>query len=375
MKKKLYFFILSFLIALLLNFHFKRIAKAYQDTLITSYLTEINAVTAVVLDGTTGKVLYAKNPDLKIPPASTVKLITAMVVLDKLNPSQKIVISKTAAETPSVSPYLYEGEVYTVRDLLYLSLMKSSNQAAVALAEAVAGSEEAFAILMNKKALELNLKNSYFVSASGLPHPGQYTTAYELAIVMYEALKYPLIKEIINTPVKIITSQNNRILVIKNTNKLLEDEEIKDMVLGGKTGFTRASRHCLVNAVKLKDRLLIVSLLGAPNREALWNDSKNLIKFASLVLDGKAQPVYFTTVVYSHLLTSDRLGSPYKKLANKTKLSNKVKANKNLAKSKTSYKKVAKVSSSKSKTVTVKNKKTTKTKVIAKSKKTVKRAS
>lgn len=374
MTKKAYFFIINFLIILLSHLHFK-IAEAYEDIL-TSHLTEINAITAVVLDGTTGKVLYAKNPDLKIPPASTVKLITAMVVLDKLNPSQKVVISKTAAETPSVSPYLYEGEVYTVRDLLYLSLMKSSNQAAVALAEAVAGSEEAFATLMNKKALELNLKNSYFVSASGLPHPGQYTTAYELAIVMYEALKYPLIKEIINTPVKIITSQNNRILVIKNTNKLLEDEEIKDMILGGKTGFTRASRHCLVNAVKLKDRLLIISLLGVPNREALWNDSKNLIKFANLVLDGKAKPVYFTTVVYSHLLTSDqKLGSPYKKLAKKIKLSKKTKADKKLAKSKTSYKKVARVSSSKSKIVAEKDKKTIKSKVIAKSKKTVKRAS
>lgn len=369
MKKRSYFFIAGFLMILLLHLSF-RVAEAYEDTL-TSHLTEISAVTAVVLDGTTGKILYAKNPDLKIPPASTVKLVTAMVVLDKLNPSQKIVISKTAAETSSVSPYLYEGEVYTVKDLLYLSLMKSSNQAAVALAEAVAGSEEAFAILMNKKALELNLKNSYFVSASGLPHPGQYTTAYELAIIMYEALKYPLIKEIINTPVKIIISQNNRILVIKNTNKLLEDEEVKDMILGGKTGFTRASRHCLVNAVKLKDRLLIISLLGVPNREALWNDSKNLIKFANLVLDGKTKPVYFTTVVYSHLLTSDqRLGSTYKKLAKKTRLSKKSKTDKKLAKNKTSYKKIAKVSSSKSKTVAKKT-----TKVIAKSKKTVKRAS
>lgn len=372
MKKVIYFLFLWLVGVIFFSFN---LVKAYEENLV-SQLTEVSAVTAVVLDGTTGKVLYAKNPDLKIPPASTVKLLTAMVVLDKLNPSQKVVISKTAAETPSVSPYLYEGEVYTVKDLLYLALMKSSNQAAVALAEAVAGSEEAFAVLMNKKAFELNLKNSHFVSASGLPHPGQYTTAYDLAIIMYEALKYPLIKEIINTPVKIVTSQNNRILVIKNTNKLLEDEEIKDLVLGGKTGFTRASRHCLVSAVKVKDRLVLISLLGAPNRDSLWSDSKNLVKFASLVLEGKAQPVYFTTVVYSHLFTSSsKLNLSRKPFLYKTKISkNKTNINKTLAKNKV-YKNNQKIAKVKNKKKVLAKTQPSKNKFIAKYKKSNKRSS
>ncbi|MBZ4681924.1 D-alanyl-D-alanine carboxypeptidase family protein [Thermodesulfobacterium sp.] len=264
-------------------------------------LSEISAITAVTLDATTGKVLFAKNPNLKIPPASTVKLVTAMVVLDKLSLNKKVTISKTAAETPSVAPLLKEGEVYTVKDLLYLMLMKSSNQAAVALAEEVAGSEENFTFYMNRKAKELGLKNSHFTSASGLPAPGQYTTAYELSLILYHALKYPLIKEIIHTPTKIIASENGRVLVLKNTNNLLEDPEVKNYVLGGKTGFTRASKHCLVTASQVNNHLIITSVLGAPSRESLWRDSKELIKFSRLVLENKAEPLYLTTVVTSQI--------------------------------------------------------------------------
>ncbi|QER42169.1 D-alanyl-D-alanine carboxypeptidase [Thermodesulfobacterium sp. TA1] len=312
-------------------------------------LTEISAVTAVTLDATTGKVLFAKNPNLKIPPASTVKLITAMVVLDKLPLNKKVVISKTAAETPSVAPLLKEGEVYTVNNLLYLLLMKSSNQAAVALAEEVAGSEEKFALYMNQKAKELGLNNSYFISASGLPSPGQYTTAYDLALILYQALKYPLIKEIIGTHTKIISSEGGRVLVVKNTNHLLEDPELKDYILGGKTGFTRASKHCLVTASKVHNRLIITSVLGAPSRESLWRDSKELIKFSQLVLENKAEPLYLNTVVTSQVPISH---------VSKTKL---FKANS-----------VVKASSKKSKTLVQKSSK--KSKAIASTSKTSKKA-
>lgn len=296
MKKFLY--ICIFILPLLLFANFSLSKASVSD------IPEINAICAVAIDGKTGKVLFAKNPHLKIPPASTVKLVTAMVVLDHLSLSDKVKISKKASQTPSVSPKLYENEVYTVKNLLYLMLMKSSNQAAVALAEAVAGSEENFSILMNKKVYSLGLRNSHFVTASGLPAPNQYTTPYELAIIFYEALKYPLIKEIINTPVKIISSETGRILVIKNTNKLLNDPELKRNIIGGKTGFTRASKHCLVNGVYINDRLVITSVLGSPNRDSLWEDSKNLISFSKLVLMHYTTPVYITTVVNNSVLVN-----------------------------------------------------------------------
>jgi D-alanyl-D-alanine carboxypeptidase len=276
-------------------------------------LENISAVSAVVLDGNTGKILYAKNPHLKIPPASTVKLVTAMVVLDNLSLDTKVKISRHAAQTLSVGPTLYRGEVYTVKDLLYLMLMKSSNQAAVALAEAVAGSEDRFAILMNKKVESLGLKESHFVTASGLPAPDQYTTSYELAVILYEAMKYPLIRKIIHTPVKIITSLSGRTLVIRNTNKLLKVAALKDEILGGKTGYTRASRHCLVNGVKINGRLIITSVMGAPSRQDLWKDSLKLIKFSKLVLERKVSPVLITTTINTNILASQKIINPYYK--------------------------------------------------------------
>lgn len=294
MKRWLYFLFLFFF---LLGIG----VKVYASEVVEN-LEEINAISAVALDGNTGKILYAKNPHLKIPPASTLKLVTAMVVLDKLPLDQKVVISKNASQIPSVAPKLMEGEVYTVLDLLYLLLLKSSNQAAVALAEAVAGSENNFAYLMNKKVGALGFKDSHFVNSSGLPAANQYTTAYELSLIFYEALKYPLIKEIINTPVKIITSQQGRTLVIKNTNKLLEDPEISSKILGGKTGYTQSSRHCLVNTAILDgNHLVITTLLGVPNRESLWEETKKLIKFSQLVLAKKVSPVIINTAVNTPL--------------------------------------------------------------------------
>lgn len=272
----------------------------------------ISSIAGVALDGNTGQILYAKNPHIKMPPASIVKLLTAMIVLDRIPLTQKITISHQAENTPSPPPNLKEGEIYTAEDLLHLLLIKSSNQAAVALAEAVAGSEEKFSELMNRKAKMLGLRDSNFVTASGLPANNQYSTAYELALLLYEALKYPHIKEIISTPVKVITSQQGRIMVIKNTNKLLFDEENKDIVLGGKTGYTKLSKHCLVNVARVKDRLIITSLLGAPHREALWEDTKKLLKFSELVLERKLSPVVINTAVNIAIPASVKPSTYYK---------------------------------------------------------------
>jgi len=334
MRKFLYIFVYVLFLLLFANFSL--------SNALVSDIPEINAICAVAIDGKTGKVLFAKNPHLKIPPASTVKLVTAMVVLDHLSLSDKVKISKKASQTPSVPPKLYENEVYTVKNLLYLMLMKSSNQAAVALAEAVAGSEEDFSRLMNKKVYSLGLRNSHFVTASGLPAYNQYTTPYELAIIFYEALKYPLIKEIINTPTRIINSETGRTLVIKNTNKLLNDPELKKSIIGGKTGFTRASKHCLVNGVYINDRLVIISVLGSPNRNSLWEDSKNLISFSKLVLTHHTTPIYITTVVNNSVLVNKtfkkrrtktykkykryKKSRKYRKISVKSKKSSKIKS-------------------------------------------------
>jgi D-alanyl-D-alanine carboxypeptidase (penicillin-binding protein 5/6) len=259
-------------------------------SLSTVYADDISARAAVVIDSASEKILYAKNPNLKQPPASTTKLITAMVALDRLNPDSIITISENAANTPSVSPHLRKGERFSVRDLLYLALMRSVNSAAVALAEATAGSEDAFVSMMNDKASHLGAENTRFMNASGLPGPDQYITAFDLAIIMKKSLGYPLIREVVNTRAKEIFSESGRRIFVKNTNQLLWTDEEN---IGGKTGYTRAARHCFVCAAKREQNTLIAAVLGESARDNLWEDSTVLLSKGYDVLNQKAEPMIF----------------------------------------------------------------------------------
>jgi len=258
-----------------------------------AYAEEVGARAAVVIDGATEKILYAKNPNWKLLPASTTKLVTAMVVLDNISPEAFITIGKTAADTPSVTPHLRAGERFKVRDILYLALMRSVNGAAVALAEATSGSEERFVPLMNEKVSRLGAENTRFVNASGLPAPGQYITALDLAKVMKAALQYPLIKEIINTRTMDIHSTEGRRIFVKSTDQLLWED---DDLLGGKTGYTRAARHCFVCAAQKGGNMLISAVLGESVRDNLWHDSQILLNLGYDVVTQKAEPViYFSS--------------------------------------------------------------------------------
>jgi D-alanyl-D-alanine carboxypeptidase (penicillin-binding protein 5/6) len=238
-----------------------------------SHASDISARAAVVINNADDTLLYGKNPDLKLPPASTTKLITAMVALDTLGPDEIITISKKAALTASVPPNLSEEEKISVRDLLRLALIRSINGAAVALAEASAGTEEAFVSLMNEKARSVSALNTRFINASGLPGKGQYTTARDLAKIMKKALSYPLIADIIHTPTTELDVKGKTV-VITNTNNLLWTD---DGHLGGKTGYTRAARHCFVGASDKEDGTLIIALLGDASRSMLWTDAEKLL--------------------------------------------------------------------------------------------------
>ncbi|NTU42138.1 MAG: D-alanyl-D-alanine carboxypeptidase [Nitrospirales bacterium] len=256
---------------------------------------EVGARAALVMDAGKGKILYAKNPHTQLAPASTTKVMTGIVALDRLHPDTVVTVSKNAAETPSVSPHLREGDRLKVHDLLTIALMRSVNGAAVALAEAAAGSEEGFTVMMNEKVRRMGLENTRFINASGLPGPGeQYTTAYELSLILKEALRYPLIKEIINTRTKEIYTLDGRRLAFRNTNELLWAD---DNVLGGKTGYTRAAGHCLVCAGQKDGGTLITALLGESVRGRLWEDTAFLLSRGSDVLSQKAEPaIYFSSL-------------------------------------------------------------------------------
>jgi D-alanyl-D-alanine carboxypeptidase (penicillin-binding protein 5/6) len=254
----------------------KKYLKVFAITLLAvasmsgpAHAREITARSVCIMDG--DRILYAKNPTMKQPPASTTKLVTAMVAIDSLPLDKVITISRNAA---SLGAALREGDRFTVRQVLNLALIKSINGAAVALAEAVSGSEEDFAELMNKKALSIGAHDTRYINASGLPGKGQYITAYDLALIMQKALEYPLIAEIIGTRNKIITSQDGRSVHVSNTNKLLWSD--KDL-LGGKTGYTNAARHCLAFAADRGDTTLVAAILGDSSRKDLWRSAEKVL--------------------------------------------------------------------------------------------------
>jgi D-alanyl-D-alanine carboxypeptidase (penicillin-binding protein 5/6) len=257
---------------------------------------DLHSRAAIVMEASTGRVLYGKNPNLRLPPASTTKLMTAMVALDRLDTNDVVTISEKAANVSPVKAHFRTGEKVTVKTLLYAALLRSANDAAVALAEAVGGTEENFAELMNQKVLALGMADTKFINATGLPGNGQYSTVYDLSRMMRNALRYPLIKEIINTKASNITTEAGRTIFLKNINKLLWQDE---SLLGGKTGYTRAAKHCFVCAGLHDDETIIVAVMGAPSRETLWKESESLLARGFTVRSSQEEPfIYFTRSDY-----------------------------------------------------------------------------
>jgi D-alanyl-D-alanine carboxypeptidase (penicillin-binding protein 5/6) len=261
-----------------------------------SFADEICSRSAVVMDASTGRILYAKNPDLRLPPASTTKLMTAIVVLENADLADIVTVSKNASMVSPSKAGFKEGDKVTIETLLYAALMKSANDAAVALAEAVAGSEARFVELMNKKAVEIGAYDTKFINPHGLPGPGQYTTASDLSKIMNYALIYPILRNIIGTRVTEISTEDGDSIFLKNTNKLLWSDQ--DLV-GGKTGYTRRARHCFVCAAERDNDTVIVALLGSPSRVDLWKESEFLIGQGFKVIGNKEEPViHITKVTY-----------------------------------------------------------------------------
>jgi len=230
------------------------------------------AKAAVVMDSF-GTVLYAKYPKARLAPASTVKLVTAMVAIDMLKADAVVRISEKAAKVRTIPPRLQPDEELAVIDLLNLALMKSINQAAVALAEAAAGSEEAFVVLMNQKAQEIGARDTLFANASGLPKGKQYSTASDLALIMKAALSYPLIREILATKACMVRTAAGREIFLENSNHLLWEDQT---VIIGKTGYTGNARHCFVGAMDTENGMVITAVLGARSRHSLWKATEML---------------------------------------------------------------------------------------------------
>ncbi|OGW27802.1 MAG: hypothetical protein A2X59_09690 [Nitrospirae bacterium GWC2_42_7] len=281
-----------------MNFSIKHIFLIFLlFTLHPSLVTAVNAEeiksrASVVMDAETGRVLYAKNPDLKLMPASTTKLMTALIVVEKADLSDVVTVSREAVNTAPTRSGLKAGDRVTIETLLYAALMKSANDAAVALAEAVGGSTEEFVRMMNTKAIAIGANDTRFINPHGLPGKGQYITAYDLSKIMRQAIKYPVLREIMGTRVTEVSTEKGKTIFVKNTNKLLwSDEEL----LGGKTGYTRKAKHCFVSAGERDKETIIVALLGAPTRDLLWKETEDLMAFGSKVMSNQEEPVVYVT--------------------------------------------------------------------------------
>lgn len=253
---------------------------------------KIHSPAAVVIDASTGRILYAKNPNLRLPPASIAKLMTAIVAMEEVKLTDTAVITKNATGVSPSKAGFKEGDRVNVETLLYAALLESANDATVALAEAVAGSEKKFAHLMNKKAAAIGLKNTKFINSSGLPGHGQYTTAYDISRMMKYALRYPTLKEIIGTPAVEVSTEGGSSFFLRNTNRLLLSN--KD-IIGGKTGYTRKARHCIVCAAKRNGSTVIVAILGALKRSYMWKDAETLIDKGFNILAGQEKHVVYST--------------------------------------------------------------------------------
>jgi D-alanyl-D-alanine carboxypeptidase (penicillin-binding protein 5/6) len=236
---------------------------------------DVNSRACVVIDRKTNSVLFGKNENTKKKMASTTKIMTATIIIEKCNLSDTIEISKKAAGTGGSRLGLKTGDKITILDLLYGLMLRSGNDAAVALAEYAGGDINGFAELMNAKALELGLTNTHFETPHGLDSNEHYTTAYELALLSNYALNNPTFAKIVGTKNYTITI-NGSPKALSNTNELLGNME---GVYGIKTGFTNGANRCLVTACKRNNIDIICVVLGADTKKFRTIDSIKLINY------------------------------------------------------------------------------------------------
>mgnify|MGYP006274246511 CR=1 FL=1 len=234
----------------------------------------ITAESAILIDAKTGQILYRKNIYQPRPPASTTKIMTGILAIETGNLNSKVTASLQAAHEGGSSIYLEEDETLSLEELIYGLLVKSGNDAAIAIAQHIGGSVEDFAAMMNFKAQQIGAKNTNFKNPNGLPQEGHLTTAYDLAQIARYALGNDFFAQVVATPKKRISwPEHSWDRILKNTNKLLTRT---DFVTGVKTGYTRAAGRCLV-ASAAKDGRELISVVLKSNQ--LWQDSLNLLNY------------------------------------------------------------------------------------------------
>ena len=258
-------------------------AQENEDELMNLY-----AQSAILMDADRGRILFGKNEDEIRSMASTTKIMTCILVLEKMKEEQIVEISNHASSQPKVRLGLRAGEKYYMKDLLYSLMLESHNDSAVALAEGIAGSVEEFAAMMNKKAEEIGCYDTHFVTPNGLDDMDENgihsTTASDLAKIMryciHDSIACKLFLDITQTEQYTFNDiEKMRSFSCQNHNALLK---MMDGVISGKTGFTNKAGYCYVGALKRGERSFIVVLLGCGwpnNRNYKWKDARRLLEY------------------------------------------------------------------------------------------------
>ena len=254
----------------------------------------LSAKSAVLIDGDSGEILSSKNPDERLPMASTTKIMTALVAIEEGDLESVVRIPREAVGVEGSSIYLYEGEELKLYDLVLALMLESANDAATAIAIALGGSVDGFADMMNQKALELGLENTHFENPHGLDSEEHYTTARELGKIAAYAMKNDTFREIVSTKKETVPLNGDEgVRLLINHNRLLKSYE---GAIGVKTGYTKKSGRCLVSAAERDGLTLICVTLSAPDD---WNDHRSLLDYGFSLYESR---LIFAKNQFSHTL-------------------------------------------------------------------------
>ena len=251
---------------------------------------QLYARSAVLMDADSGRILFAKNAETERPMASTTKIMTCILALERADPDESVSVSANAAAQPRVRLGTVEGQKFKLKDLLYSLMLKSHNDTAVAIAEHCGGTVEGFARMLNRKAKQIGCKDTYFITPNGLDAQDEngkhHTTAEDLALIMRYAIKNKTFLHISQTRDYTFSEiTGKRTFSVHNANALLD---MMDGVLAGKTGYTSQAGYCYVCAWEEEGKTFVVSLLGCgwPNHKTYkWSDTKKLLSYGAYNYD------------------------------------------------------------------------------------------
>lgn len=265
----------NLIIMLILASLFPSVVRASDDSL------NLDSTSAILMDASSGKILYEKNIDERLPMASMTKIMSMLLIMENINNgnlsyTDKVLISKNASSMGGSQVFLTEGEEYKVEDLLKCIAVSSANDAVVAMAEKISGSESKFVEAMNNKAKELGLTNTNFTNPHGLDNENHYSSAKDMAILAKELLKYEDILKFTSIYEDYLTKPDGSQVWLVNTNRLVR---FYDGVDGLKTGYTTNAGYCLTATAKKNDLRLISVVMASSSGDTRSKDTATLLTY------------------------------------------------------------------------------------------------